>query len=153
MRSPFFRPSAINALATRLVLTLNSANVVCRPSNSKAGALPRFCACARTTSARLFAAISVVDMFLPVMSFYRSVGGVPRMLRSAKRCAADPGSIRGVGPGSAVHRCRAAPRPGHESISPPCRAVLLVLLGDRVAGALPVGIRPFAHLVEIAAGG
>ena len=31
-------------------------------------------------------------------------GCVPRMLRSAKRCAADPGSIVARGPGSAVHR-------------------------------------------------
>src|SRR5436190_235919 len=69
MRSPLFRPSAISALATRLVLTLNSANVVCRPSNSKASALPRLLPWARTTSARLFAAISVVDIFLPVMNF------------------------------------------------------------------------------------
>src|SRR4051812_17558910 len=69
MRLPFFSPIAISALATRLVLTLNSAKVVSRPSNSKASALPRFFACARTTSARLFAAISVVDMFLPVMIF------------------------------------------------------------------------------------
>jgi len=42
---------------------------------------------------------------------------VPRTQRSVKRCAAEPGPIaRGddvVGPGSAVHRLRAAPRPGH----------------------------------------
>src|SRR5436190_3271661 len=63
MRSAFLSPRAINALATRLVLTLKSANVVCRPSNSKAGALPRAFACARTISARL-AGISVADMSL-----------------------------------------------------------------------------------------
>src|SRR3954447_23478872 len=71
MRSPFFRPSASSALATRLVLTLNSANVVSRPSNSKASALPRCFACARTTSAMLLTA-AVADMSLPFVFLFGS---------------------------------------------------------------------------------
>src|SRR2546421_10786278 len=39
-----------------------------------------------------------------------------------------------------------------QGLSPRC-AVLLVLLGDRVTRLLPVGVGPFAHLIEIAASG
>src|SRR6185436_16167937 len=123
-------------------------------------ASPRLFASMRTMSAMLFALFSVADIFLPVVIFLfcRRPGLVPR-LRT------------GRGPYAVHHRCstlalrnnahsrlwvpapRAQSRTRPGRLLAPCRAVLLVLRGDRVARLFPVGVRPFAHLVEIAAGG
>src|SRR6266404_7210161 len=64
MRSRGLTPSALRPLATRVVLISSAAKLVWRPSNSKAMALPRVFARARSMSAR-FAGSSETDMFLP----------------------------------------------------------------------------------------
>src|SRR3981081_385524 len=106
MRSRGLTPIALSALATRLVLISNSVKLVWRPSNSKAMALPRLFARARSMSAR-FAGSPETDMFLPEDCFWlsqywrrcaaktiREWEGRPRVPDAVQRflrCSAEPG--------------------------------------------------------------
>src|SRR5215469_3914730 len=73
MRSRGLTPSAFRPLATRLVLMSNSANVVARPSNSKAIASPQLFARSCTISTSVAEPCEADMSFPPYCLFSRSL--------------------------------------------------------------------------------
>src|SRR5258708_5232987 len=170
MRLPGVMPSVISALAMRLVRISNSAKLVWRPSNSNAVALPRLFARARTISAR-FAGSSETDMFLPGDLFFvaailtlsrakDNTGAGPRDFTARRPCESrDPyaaasrlGAVA-VAFANNKHRWLWVPAFAATTALTPRGLVLFVLRLDRIARCRPVGVRPVAQLIKIAAHG